>query len=60
MKPSWAGQSCKCLEYCEPEETEMVGPLGQDAIIPRQGRLEGCHRMFAATHLICGLEACDE
>ena len=24
--------------------------------IPRQGRLEGCHRMSAATHLICGLE----
>ena len=22
--------------------------------IPRQGRLEGCHRLFAATHLICG------
>ena len=25
--------------------------------IPRQGRLEGCHRMSAATHLICGLES---
>ena len=24
--------------------------------ILRQGRLEGCHRMSAATHLICGLE----
>ena len=24
--------------------------------IPRQGRLEGCHGMSAATHLICGLE----
>ena len=24
--------------------------------IQRQGRLEGCHRMSAATHLICGLE----
>ena len=24
--------------------------------IPRQGRLEGCHRMSTATHLICGLE----
>ena len=24
--------------------------------IPIQGRLEGCHRMSAATHLICGLE----
>ena len=24
---------------------------------PRQGRLEGCHRMSAATHLICGLES---
>ena len=24
--------------------------------IPRQGRLEGCHRMSAATHLICRLE----
>ena len=23
--------------------------------MPRQGRLEGCHIMFAATHLICGL-----
>ena len=23
----------------------------------RQGRLEGCHRMSAATHLICGLES---
>ena len=31
--------------------------------ILRQGRLEGCHRMSAATHLICGLEgmhACNE
>ena len=25
--------------------------------IPRQGRLEGCHRMSAATQLICGLES---
>ena len=25
--------------------------------IPRQGRLEGCHRMSAATHLICGLKS---
>ena len=25
--------------------------------IPRQGRLEGGHRMFAATHLICGLQS---
>ena len=25
--------------------------------IPRQGRLEGCRRMSAATHLICGLES---
>ena len=25
--------------------------------VPRQGRLEGCHRMSAATHLICGLES---
>ena len=25
--------------------------------IPRQGRLEGCHRVSAATHLICGLES---
>ncbi len=25
--------------------------------IPRQGRLEGCHEMFAATYLICGLES---
>ena len=25
--------------------------------IPRQGRLEGCHRMSAAMHLICGLES---
>ncbi len=25
--------------------------------IPRQGRLEGCHRMSAATHLIYGLES---
>ena len=25
--------------------------------IPRQDRLEGCHRMSAATHLICGLES---
>ena len=24
--------------------------------IPRQGRLEGCHRMSAAAHLLCGLE----
>ena len=24
--------------------------------IPRQGRLEGCHIMSAAMHLICGLE----
>ena len=24
--------------------------------IPRQGRLEGCHRVPAATHLICGFE----
>ena len=24
--------------------------------IPRQGRLEGCHRMSVAMHLICGLE----
>ena len=24
--------------------------------IPRQGRLECCHRVSAATHLICGLE----
>ena len=25
--------------------------------IPRQGWLEGCHRMSAATHLIYGLES---
>ncbi len=25
--------------------------------IPRQGRLESCHRMSAATHLIYGLES---
>ena len=25
--------------------------------IPRQGRLEGCHRMSAATHLIYGSES---
>ena len=25
--------------------------------IPRHCRLEGCHRMFAAKHLICGLES---
>ena len=25
--------------------------------IPREGRLEGCHEMSAATHLICELEA---
>ena len=25
--------------------------------IPRQGSLEGCHRMSAATHLISGLES---
>ena len=25
--------------------------------IPRQGRLEGCHRTSAATHLIYGLES---
>ena len=24
--------------------------------IPREGRLEGCHRMPAAMRLICGLE----
>ena len=24
--------------------------------VPRQGRLEGCHRMPAATHLICELD----
>ena len=24
--------------------------------IPRQGRLEGCHKIFIATHRICGLE----
>ena len=24
--------------------------------VPRQGRLEGCQRMSAATHLILGLE----
>ena len=24
--------------------------------IPRQGRLEGCHRMSAATQLVCRLE----
>jgi len=23
----------------------------------RQGRLEGCHKLFAATHLICRLES---
>ena len=25
--------------------------------ISRQGRLEGSHRIFAAMHLICGLES---
>ena len=24
---------------------------------PSQGRLEGCRRILAATHLICGLES---
>ena len=28
--------------------------------IPRQGRLEGCHRVSAAMHLICGLEGVNE
>ena len=28
--------------------------------ILRQGRLEGCHRMAAAMHLICGLERGNE
>ena len=27
-----------------------------DGGIPRQGRIEGCHRISAASHLICRLE----
>ena len=27
--------------------------------VTRQGRLEGCHRMPATTHLIFGWKACD-
>ena len=52
----------------ERQESEAVGGLcqGRPAVyralihmlkeVPRQGRLEGCNRMSAATHLICGLE----
>ena len=57
------------LQRSERQESEAMGGLcqGRPAIyrafnrmveeIPGQGRLEGCHRMYAATHLICGLES---
>ena len=53
----------------ERQESEAMGGLcqGRPAVCrafnymveetPTQGRLEGCHRMSAATHLICGLES---
>ena len=46
----FAELSITCHQYCE------YMPLVVEEI-PRQGRLEGCHRMSAATHLICELES---
>ena len=45
--------------------TRLVSHLHSVDEIPTQGRLEGCHRMCAATHLISGSEsdafkACNE
>ena len=40
-----SGETCSLQGFCSHGEG-----------IPRQGRLEGCHKVSAATHLICGLE----
>ena len=45
--------------------TRLVSQLHLVDEIPRQGRLEGCHGICAATHLISGsesdaLKACNE
>ena len=45
------------------EDLQLAGKKMKEAFIhmveeiPRQGRLEGCLRQSAATHLICGLES---
>ena len=43
--------SCCALSYRRAPEDPVVEEIS------RQGRLEGCHRTFAATHPICGLES---
>jgi len=55
--------------WSERQKPETMGGLCQGRLaidrsfthmsekVPRQGRLEGCHRMFAAMHLICNLES---
>jgi len=48
------------LVYSEQECTNLALDRSFISIvekITRQGRPEGCHRMCAATHLICGLES---
>ena len=52
------GRSQKqCVDYVREDLHfgELLNYMVEE--IPRQGRLESCHRMSAAMHLICGLES---
>ena len=49
-RPEWPGNEARESEG----NSSSKGSLSHSN---RQGRLEGCHRMSAATHLICGLES---
>ena len=58
-----SADACSALRRCNPSVDARLNQLlrrlsifAMVEEIPRQGRLEGCHRISAATHLICGSE----